>query len=349
MLKDRILHILSPLLYRLLKRVLVQLKPLFLAEDDALRNQLTRKGFHPALCAHPSILYGLKAENTVTHVLCLSGKVAFLRKAIYLRLLNSDKGHTLMQQLDIPAYFGNGLEFWFEEYHTPYIPYSFPENNAAPKHIAVYTALTGNYDDVNEILYKEDGADYYLFTNNKSLTSSTWQIIYVDSELDNVLLSREIKMLPHKYLDAKYDASIYVDANAVIYSEISPLANFLTEKVVLAVTRHDERNKVREEIDAIAELKKVNLEAALEQYIRYVAEGFKDESGLTECGILVRNHHDVELQKVMEAWWKEFQNGIRRDQISLLPMIEALHFTRWQYMMGNIWHNQFCYIISHKK
>ena len=154
MLKDRKLHILSPLMYHLLERILEQLKPLFLAEDDALRNQLVRKGFHPALCAHPSILYGHKAKEAQAHILCLSGKVAFLRKAIYLRLLKSDKGHALLQQLGIPAYFGNGLEFWFEEYHTPYIPYSIPENNTAPKHIAVYTALTGNYDDVNEILYK---------------------------------------------------------------------------------------------------------------------------------------------------------------------------------------------------
>lgn len=348
MLKDRILDILSPLLYRLLSRVLTQLKPLFLNEDEVLREQLMRNGFHPALCAHPSILFGYRSVDTSNHVLCLSWKVVFLRKAIYLRLFKSDKGHALMQQLGIDHYYGNGLDFWFVESHTPIKPYTIPSNNTETKRIAIYTALTGDYDDVNEILYKENAVDYLLFTNNRNLCSSTWQVVYVESELDNLLLSREIKMLPHKYLGEKYEASIYIDANAVVYGELSKVVNYLSDKVSFAVSKHSERKSVKEEIDTIVQRIYNNNEPYV-QYERYVKEGFDDNSGLAECGLLVRKHNDKALLKVMESWWKEFQNGIRRDQISILPVIQRLNFKAWQYMDGgSIWHNQFCKIIAHK-
>lgn len=347
--KQTLINILSPLLYYILTRVLKQLKPFFLAEDDTLRQQLISKGFHPALCAHSSILFGYRSNDTCKPVRCISMKVECLSRAIHIHLLASDKGHAIMQQLGIPHCFGNGLEFWFLEGHTPYVPYTIPTKEVTPKRIAIYTALTGDYDDVHEILYKEEGVDYLLFTNNKKLKSSTWQVVYVESELDNVLLSREIKMLPHKYLGDKYEASIYIDANVVIYGELSQLTNYLNNDVSFAVTKHSERKRVKDEIDIIQKRKSINREDALAQYERYVTEGFMDDMGLAECGILVRKHNKVMLQQVMEAWWKGFQNGIRRDQISLLPVIQRLNFKAWRYMDGSIWHNQFCKIIAHKK
>jgi hypothetical protein len=253
-----------------------------------------------------------------------------------------------MQQLGIDHHYGNGLDFWFVESHTPIRRYTIPAKEIETKPIAIYTALTGDYDDVNEILYKEAGVDYLLFTNNKNLRSSTWQVVYVESELDNLLLSREIKMLPHKYLGEKYDASIYIDANAVVYGELSQVLTYLNDKVSFAVSKHSERKSVKEEIDIIVQRIYNNKEPYV-QYERYVKEGFDDNLGLAECGLLVRKHNDNALQKVMEAWWNEFQNGIRRDQISLLPVIQRLNFKAWQYMDGgSIWHNQFCKIIAHK-
>lgn len=347
--KNRLIDILSPLLYFLLERVLRNLKPLFCAEDEVLRKGLRRMDFHPALCAHPSILFGHRESLNVPRTSLLSFQLRYLKKAVKIGLFKTDKGHAIMQLLGMPPYYGNGLEFWFEEWHTPLIPYDVPTETTQPKHVVIYSALTGDYDYVNEILYKEEGVDYLLLTNNKSLTSKTWQNVYVESDLDNVLLSREIKMLPQKYLGDKYDVSIYVDASAVIYGEFSRLAAYLHDDIAFAVSQHSERKTIREEIDAIVSMKSMNLEQTLAQYNRYREDGFEDNIGLAECGVLVRKHQNIALQKVMNSWWTEFQNGIRRDQISLLPIMAKLQYTDWQYMKGNIWHNQYFKIISHKQ
>ena len=347
--KQKLINILSPLLYCILVSVFKQLKPLFVVEDDTLRQQLIRKCFHPALCTHPSILFGYRSNEKSKHVRCQSWKVAYLSKVVHIGLLKTDKGHAIMHQLGIPQYFGRGVEFWFLESHSPLVMYDASANDASPKRTAIYTALTGDYDDVHEILYKEEGVDYLLFTNNRKIKSKTWQVVYVDSDLDNVLLSRAIKMLPHKYLGEKYDASIYIDANAVIYGELSQLTSYLNDDVSFAVSKHSVRSKVKDELEAISRLKSISIESITKQYNRYEADGFKDDKGLAECGLLVRSHPNVMLQRVMEAWWEEFQNGIRRDQISLLPVIDKMNFTAWQYMDGSIWHNQFFKIIAHKK
>lgn len=341
-------------LYSVLEFILIDIKGLCITESDRIKKFFIQYGFHPAICIHPSIIYGGKKEPYAKDAIkkriniLLRFKIVYLRKAIHAGLLQSDKGHWIMQQLDIPSYYGNGLEFWFEEWHTPLVQYTIPESNVSCKRIAIYTALTGDYDNVNELLYKETDIDYFLFTNNERLQSKTWQVVYVKSDLDNVLLCREIKMLPHKYLGEKYDASIYIDANAVIYGELSQLINYLNNNVSFAVTKHSARDSVRDEIDAIIQMKKMNYGVTMAQYNRYLTDGFMDNIGLAECGILVRRHNEIELRCVMEAWWKEFQNGIRRDQISLLPVIQRMNYQTWKYMNGSIWHNQYCKIISHK-
>lgn len=345
--KDALIHILLPLLYFILERVLKGLKPLFCDEDECLRKVLEGKGFHPALCTHPSILYG-QSQEWQKKVIGVSLQISYLSKAIHLGLLKTKQGHALMKRLGMVDCYGNGLEFWFIEKHTPMKPYALPNQYKPKPRIAIYTALTGDYDHVQEILYIEDGVDYLLFTNNRALRSKTWTIVYVESDLDDVLLSREIKMLPHKYLNEKYDESIYIDANAVIYGHLSDLTQYLDKNVSLAVSQHQERRSVREEIDAIVRLKSISAKKALGQYAKYVEDGFKDDMGLAECGILVRKHMDIELQGLMREWWKEFTNGIRRDQISLLPCISRLHFKAYSMMNGYVYHNQFCKIVSHK-
>lgn len=342
-----IVEICRPLLRFLLKGVLLGLKPQFISENENLKWVLYKKMFHPALCAHPSIVFAEK-RNVEGYTGCLSLRVAFLKKSIRIGLLRDTKGRQLMRELGIQSCFGNGVEFWFEESHSHIKPYHLPEVEKPQGRLAVYSVLTGQYDDVHEILYKEEGVDYLLFTNNPSLKSKTWQVVFVESELDNVLLSREIKMFPHKYLGDAYDMSIYIDANAVIYGELSNLTKYLTREKTFAVSRHGERRTVKEEIDACVRLKGVDKEKAEKQYEKYLQEGFHDDQPLLECGLLVRKHKDKKVQHLMQVWLEEFKNGIRRDQLSLLPCINRLHFEGLAVMDGSVWHNQFNRIQRHK-
>ena len=339
---------LKPFLLFFLKRDLYGLTPLFLSESESLKKVLRHNRFHPALCAHPSILFGERIKDDAK-VGFLRVKVPYLKKCVKIGLLKDNKGHNLMYELGMQPYYGNGVDFWFEESHSPVIPYTVPKAPKPKGKIVVYSALTGNYDDVHEILYKEEDVDYLLFTNNPSLTSKTWQVILVQSDLDNVLLSREIKMMPHKYLGEEYETSIYIDANAVIYGELSELTRYLGKGKSFAVSRHSIRKSVKEEIDACVKLRNTDQVAAEKQYDRYLHEGFKDEQPLLECGILVRAHNDTKLQELMQSWYDEFMRGVRRDQLSLQPCISRLKYKDYVVMDGSVWHNQFNKIQSHRR
>lgn len=347
--KPLIINILRPWLMVIFKYFCLNMRHSFQSEDSVLKQQLKCNGFHRALCNHPSILFGEQLLVMSNKIKILNLKIKIITKCIRIGLLKTKHGHQLLSELGISSCFGNGLEFWFEETHSPVIPYILPEyDKPKRKKVVVYTALTGDYDHVNEILYREKGVDYFLFTNNPSIRSNTWKVIFVNSELDNQLLSREIKMLPHKYLDNEYDLSIYIDANAVIYGELSQLSYCCAENISLAITKHSVRNTLKEEFDACVSIKGIDREKADLQYERYVRDGFVDNLPLIECGLLIRNHHDIELQKLMEEWYLEYQNGIRRDQLSLLPSISKLHFDRYKVLNGSVWHNQYFKLVSHK-
>lgn len=344
----KIVNIIEPLLVFILLRVINSLKPLFISEDARLQEILRKYGFHVALCNHPSILFGYRNTKSNQKCLLLSFKVWYLVRCIRLGLLKKSNKYKILDFFSISSCYGNGVEFWFEESHSPIIQYDIPENNLRlDKKIAIYTALTGNYDLVNEILYKEDCVDYFLFTNNHSIKSHTWNVIYIESELDNQLLSREIKMFPHKYLDNAYDISIYIDANAVIYGELSKLSNVLSEKCKFAVTKHSIRQSLKEEYEACVKIKGVDKKLADEQYNKYIKEGFVENVSLTECGMLIRLHNNEEVKYLMNEWYNEYKEGIRRDQLSLLPAMFRTNFKDFIILEGNIWHNQFFKLVSH--
>lgn len=347
----KIVNIIEPLLVFILLKVINSLKPLFISEDARLQEKLRKYGFHVALCNHPSILFGYRNTKSNQKCLLLSLKVWYLLKCIRLGLLKHSNKYKILDFFSISSCYGNGVEFWFEESHSPIIQYNIPENNLRlDKKIAIYTALTGNYDLVNEILYKEDCVDYFLFTNNHSIKSRTWNVIYIESELDNKLLSREIKMFPHKYLDNAYDISIYIDANAVIYGELSKLTSYLSNSVSFVVSKHGERDSIFQEVNRIIEVfSYVNKDEAIRQYNSYITKGFVDNLGLAECSILIRNHNELELQNLMQMWWNEFVNGIRRDQISLIPCIYLQKYKKYRLINGYVRHNQFCKIVAHNK
>ena len=154
-------------------------------------------------------------------------------------------------------------------------------------------------------------------------------------------------MFPHKYLEDRYETSIYIDANAVIYGEITQLTRYLADGKSLAVSRHSVRKTIKEEIDACIKLGKVDGTQAREQYKRYLREGFQEDQPLLECGILVRKHKNRNLQLLMQNWFNEFENGIRRDQLSLPPCISRLGYDDYVIMDGSVWHNQFNRLVSH--
>lgn len=315
----------------------------FLMEDARLKRCLEKRGFHISLCTHPSILFKHQRISISILPIWLLDLICSYLYQNY-ALLTAQKWHSLLSMIGISDYYVKHMDFvvfqddGYKEYNVP--------NKELVGRMVVYTALTGKYDNVHELIYKEHGVDYLLFTNNRQITSKTWQVRYVNSDLDNVLLSREIKMLPHKYVP-DYDYSVYIDANAYIYGNIAQLTTLLSPAKSFVVTMHRVNTSIKEEIESCVKCKGISREEVNNQYEKYLKCGFKDNLGLAECGILVRIHNDPKLISLMERWWQEFQNGVKRDQLSLMACIYLEDFATYSIIEGTIYHNQFCIIGGH--
>ena len=167
--------------------------------------------------------------------------------------------------------------------------------------------------------------------------------------IKNILLSRKIKMLPHKYIDNKYDTSIYIDADMLITGDFTELIKNLDNNISMVAFKHSYCHSVREEIDDLIGRGVVDKDMAESQWQRYVEWGFKDDIGITENGCLIRRHNEKYVVELMELWWQELKNGCLRDQVSLMPCIHRVKFGGLKMLDGNIHNNKWVKICKHKK
>ncbi len=225
-------------------------------------------------------------------------------------------------------------------------------------HPIIYTVITGSYDSIKQPLVVEEGVQYYLFTNNPEIKNAgEWKVLQISSELwqgrtereNNILLSRKVKMLPHKYLPEGAEWSIYIDADMLIKKPLTKLLNNLHEDTLFAVCRHSYCKSVSEEINDLKTKGMVDVTQIENQWKRYVEWGFKDNLGISENGLLIRRHNDARVAQLMELWWEEYQNGCLRDQVSLMPCMYRTGFMPYfQFIEMDIRNNNFVEVRSHK-
>lgn len=334
---------------------LLMLRPLFKKEDERLKSLLKRYEFSSVVVEHPSVVFALyEGEAKCGHRFFLDLKSRFLRYAIEKKILNRRRGTQMLLKLGIPEYYAKCPTILMHAYEEKcLVKYQVPENKEMlKKRIVIYTVLTGDYDDVKTPLYQSVNCDYILFTNNDRIKEAKgWQVVHVHESLTNLQLSRKIKMLPHKYLPKQYEISIYVDASVLLYGNIAEMVQYLNGETSFVATKHSARRKVMDELEVCHSVHKISDEAyenAKQRYEYFVEHGFKDDMGLAECGLLVRHHRDVKLQKVMEMWCQEFMNGCGRDQIYLMPAIHALGYHSYKLIDGFVFLNQYCCVDGHK-
>ena len=173
----------------------------------------------------------------------------------------------------------------------------------------IYTIITGNYDTIKQPMVLTPGVEYYLFTNNPEIIDTgVWKVVQIRSEQwqgrtereNNILLSRKVKMLPHKYLPVDAERSIYIDADMLIKEPLTKLLNDLHEDTLFAVCRHSYCKSVNEEINDLKAKAMVNATLVENQWQHYVEWGFKDNVGISENGLLIRKHRDARVIQLME-------------------------------------------------
>jgi Protein of unknown function (DUF616). len=198
----------------------------------------------------------------------------------------------------------------------------------------IYTAIAGGYDNLkpprNDVhpgrpevdLQEQDGSLRIAFLDNPDLCAVTrcpgWQIEPMASScMDPLMQAKRYKVLAHEVLPPGAEFSLWVDGSIEVGVDLHPevLALRYLKEVDLALFRHAHRNCLYDEARA-CQLRRLDDSMVMaRQMNRYRAEGYPRNNGLAECCVILRRHTSA-VTKLNELWWREINNGSRRDQLS---------------------------------
>ncbi len=182
--------------------------------------------------------------------------------------------------------------------------------------IAIYTAMTGNYESLKLPELLDPRFDYFVFTDSPVHDTGIFQIrpITYFNE-DATRTARFVKTHPHWFL-REYDVAIWVDASIMITGDIYPMVEkFIASKKAVGAIPHPHRKTIAEELKACLAFGKDNAEEMTTQVDHYHKEGF-DGSGLIESGLMIFDLKQKDTSTFLDFWWKEIDNYSRRDQLS---------------------------------
>ena len=221
---------------------------------------------------------------------------------------NGFSEHIILSELEYRRYAYAKFQYYKRNYNF--------NRKMISKKIVVYTAITGNYDDLIEPEVTNSLIDYVCFTNDIHLRSKKWNIeILKDSSIDDIRLARKVKLFPECFFD-RYDISIWVDAKYHIKDNLLEYASDYLRESGMVIFPHPERNCIYDEAAECIHLNKGVKKDIIRQISAYYAEGYPFENGLYESGCIVREHNNDFIKMIMSKWWEQICVFSYRDQLS---------------------------------
>jgi hypothetical protein len=190
--------------------------------------------------------------------------------------------------------------------------------------LVVYTVLMGDKEPLGDPLIDlgrnaetDLQIDYLCFTNNRKLTSATWQFVYIDQlNLPVEKLSRRPKTLPHQYL-GEWQYSLYID-NIVAFKRLPNAKDLHTENPYLfKVFRHPTRLNPGQEAEIIVSLGYDDIATVCGQMDFYKKIcPLEAITPLHTCTVILRSHHHPTVIAHGTTWWEQILCFSKRDQLS---------------------------------
>jgi GT2 family glycosyltransferase len=199
--------------------------------------------------------------------------------------------------------------------------------------IAVYTAITNDYDIPVRHTFLDPAFDYILFTNKPIENQGFWDVRPIDYyHTEASRMSRFIKTNPHIHLK-EYDIVIWIDGNVIINNCIRKYVDMLaTSTCPIGTIPHPIRNCAYDEALAIVSLKKDITGRAQRQIASYSKELFPRDFGLIESNFMISNLNHSQISTLMSSWWSEIMKHSHRDQLSF-PYVLWRHKLSWLPLM----------------
>jgi hypothetical protein len=163
-----------------------------------------------------------------------------------------------------------------------------------------------NYDELKDPLIVSEGWQYVVFSDTH-LYSDVWECVIVKES------NRFMKI--KGFVEMFQTLTLYVDGSIHIKGDLN---QFITEVPNwFTLWQHPHRKTVKQEVEAIIKMKGISPLRARDQLKKYVNRGFKDDMGLYQCGVMVRDFSDKTVREICSDWYYEFESGVKRDQISI--------------------------------
>lgn len=176
---------------------------------------------------------------------------------------------------------------------------------------AVYTCVFGE----KKPLQPEEvdaRVDYLCFTDKKEKwgeQDGVWKYcpMEISEETGKKMLEDKYKILAHEFLP-EYDYSIWVEQDIIVVGDILRFCQAYGDGRSFLGFPHPQEDCIYEEM-SVAELQSDELNIDVRKRLHHFRkEGYPEHNGLIDNRVMVRNHRDEELRKVMEDWWNEIDS-----------------------------------------
>jgi hypothetical protein len=165
----------------------------------------------------------------------------------------------------------------------------------------------------NDVYHPRSGDPLICFTD-QPIKSNRWEIVTIPPQIAPKRFSRYIKALAHRWFPNA--VTVYLDANMTLLKHPSQIARQYQGDFVNF--RHQWRNRISEEAEAIIRWKKAKPDAIWHQLATYQADGFDTDKNpqiqLSCNGVILRR---PESETLCEMWWDEINRHTLRDQMSI--------------------------------
>lgn len=164
-----------------------------------------------------------------------------------------------------------------------------------------YSVLTyniGGYEILHEIREKSDRAEYIYVTDDRSITSSTWTVVYVDNPHpeDNFNLCYQIRFNPWDYVHS--DVVVRIDGSMGINKSLDPIVDFFNNGFDMVLGIHPTRANLYDEYVAWVQQRGYDPRQA-ERVLNFIQgmEGYdvKKDFGLYQYNFMVQRKNRKNL------------------------------------------------------
>ena len=189
--------------------------------------------------------------------------------------------------------------------------------------LAVYTALFTDhpdylYGDLIPYVHDKNGIDYIAFTNSDYLESDFWDVRKMDIWRSGRWTARKCKTSPEELLP-EYDAWLWMDNEIYFTYDPHDLFSLHLNDFDLAVHLHCDRTCLYQEVNETINRNPPRdpKEMIINQGLDYQQQGYPENNGLYENGILYRRNNEL-IRNFNKTWFDETSKWNTEDQISMM-------------------------------